>query len=297
MSRHVSIAASAAFCARRIPASCASVFERRRSSKSSWSTSSSMPAARSRSASQTGKFSGTLAWRDADARHLAHRELGADLLACHARPRRARRCRTPRKVDVEQPERAEPRRLHRVREDVLRAAGLGVEDRIGNAERDRVSHVRRAERVGVDEEVGHASDPSRTSLIAPQTRTGILVRVDERLPAAFPVGAACRIDARSPWRHVAEIPVGLDPEGIAIDSAGGAPSSRARAATSSPSSTSIRTRSSRRSRRAPSRSTSASTRRPAACSAPTRTPTRSRSSTRRRSRSRRPCRSAAIRPA
>ena len=63
---------------------------------------------------------------------------------------------------------------------------------------------------------------------------------------AFPVGAACRIDSRSPWRQIAEIPVGLDPEGIAIDvGAGGAPSSRARAATSSRSSTSRRTRSSR----------------------------------------------------
>ena len=37
--------------------------------------------------------------------------------------------------------------------------------------------------------------------------------------ASFPVGAACRIDARTPWRQVAEIPVGLDPEGIAIDAA------------------------------------------------------------------------------
>src|SRR2546429_8260434 len=35
--------------------------------------------------------------------------------------------------------------------------------------------------------------------------------------ATFPVGAACRIDARSPWRQVAEIRVGLDPEGIAVD--------------------------------------------------------------------------------
>ena len=34
---------------------------------------------------------------------------------------------------------------------------------------------------------------------------------------AFPVGAACRIDSRLPWRQIAEIPVGLDPEGIAID--------------------------------------------------------------------------------
>jgi YVTN family beta-propeller protein len=39
----------------------------------------------------------------------------------------------------------------------------------------------------------------------------------EREDATFPVGAACRIDSRSPWRQVAEIPVGLDPEGIAID--------------------------------------------------------------------------------
>src|ERR1700751_4963063 len=34
---------------------------------------------------------------------------------------------------------------------------------------------------------------------------------------AFPVGAACRIDSRTPWRRIAEIPVGLDPEGIAVD--------------------------------------------------------------------------------
>ena len=39
----------------------------------------------------------------------------------------------------------------------------------------------------------------------------------EREDPAFPVGAACRIDSRSPWRQVAEIPVGLDPEGIAVD--------------------------------------------------------------------------------
>ena len=57
-------------------------------------------------------------------------------------------------VDVEQPSAAEPRCLHRVREDVLRTARLGVEDRVGDAQRDRVSHVRRAERVGVDEDVG-----------------------------------------------------------------------------------------------------------------------------------------------
>src|SRR5437762_12214788 len=39
----------------------------------------------------------------------------------------------------------------------------------------------------------------------------------EREDPAFPVGATCRIDSRSPWRKVAEIPVGLDPEGVAVD--------------------------------------------------------------------------------
>src|SRR5437763_16732482 len=33
----------------------------------------------------------------------------------------------------------------------------------------------------------------------------------------FPVGAACRIESRAPWRQIAEIPVGLDPEGVAVD--------------------------------------------------------------------------------
>src|SRR6201985_3426314 len=39
----------------------------------------------------------------------------------------------------------------------------------------------------------------------------------ERDAPPVPIGAACRIDSRSPWRQVAEIPVGLDPEGIAVD--------------------------------------------------------------------------------
>ena len=34
---------------------------------------------------------------------------------------------------------------------------------------------------------------------------------------AFPEGAACRIDGAAPYRTIAEIPVGLDPEGVAVD--------------------------------------------------------------------------------
>src|SRR6476469_10787434 len=44
-----------------------------------------------------------------------------------------------------------------------------------------------------------------------------MATAEEHEDPAFPVGAACRIDSRSPWRQVAEIPVGLDPEGIAVD--------------------------------------------------------------------------------
>src|ERR1700746_4086964 len=44
-----------------------------------------------------------------------------------------------------------------------------------------------------------------------------MATLEDHEDAAFPVGAACRIDSRSPWRQVAEIPVGLDPEGIAVD--------------------------------------------------------------------------------
>ena len=43
-------------------------------------------------------------------------------------------------------------------------------------------------------------------------------RLAPRRPGDFPVGAACRIDARAPSRTIAEIPVGLDPEGVQVDS-------------------------------------------------------------------------------
>src|SRR5215471_12959488 len=62
---------------------------------------------------------------------------------------------------------------------------------------------------------------ARQFLPACSSGTGILAgqmaTTGEREDAAFPVAAACRIDSRSPWRQIAEIPVGLDPEGIAID--------------------------------------------------------------------------------
>src|SRR5215217_1290562 len=55
------IAASAAFCARRNPSSCAAVLTRRRPTNADWSTRSSMPAARRWSATATGKPNGTIA--------------------------------------------------------------------------------------------------------------------------------------------------------------------------------------------------------------------------------------------
>ena len=41
--------------------------------------------------------------------------------------------------------------------------------------------------------------------------------MDEGTVGGFAVGAACRIDLPTPAREIAEIPVGLDPEGIAVD--------------------------------------------------------------------------------
>ena len=46
---------------------------------------------------------------------------------------------------------------------------------------------------------------------------GQMAATGSREDPTFPVGAACRIDSRSPWRQIAEVPVGLDPEGIAVD--------------------------------------------------------------------------------
>src|SRR5262249_20068150 len=60
-------------------------------------------------------------------------------------------------VHLEQAELADPRRLHRVREDVALAVGLRVEERIGYPERHRVPHISGAEGVAVDENrVGQA---------------------------------------------------------------------------------------------------------------------------------------------
>src|SRR6476620_12681009 len=93
------------------------------------------------------------------------------------------------------------------------------------AERHRMPHVRGAEGVGVDQDrVGHGRPMLATACeftLAPQlprgdTR-GSMAATGERDDPAFPVGAACRIDSRSPWRQIAEIPVGLDPGGIAVD--------------------------------------------------------------------------------
>jgi hypothetical protein len=63
------IAASAAFCARRMPSSCAGVFCRRRSTNASLSTSSVTPLARRWSATASGKSGGTIARSSPSSRH------------------------------------------------------------------------------------------------------------------------------------------------------------------------------------------------------------------------------------
>src|SRR5207244_1946247 len=82
-----------------------------------------------------------------------------------------------------------------------------------------------AEGVGVDQDrVGHGEPMLATACEFPwrldsqeAILAGQMAATGEREDPAFPVGAACRIDSRSPWRQIAEIPVGLDPEGIAVD--------------------------------------------------------------------------------
>ena len=164
-SRHASIAASAARCARLTTAIWATVLARRRSSKSSWSTSSSTPSARRRSASQTGKFAGTLA-------RFSPRLPTARSESCASSSRRS----IPDAISSSgRAPRAHGRRrarargrggLHRAHEDVPAAVLLRVEERIGHTERHRVPHVRGAEGVRVDQErVGH-----RRAMLAIATR-------------------------------------------------------------------------------------------------------------------------------
>ena len=59
------------------------------------------------------------------------------------------------RVQLEEAELGEADGLHRVGDDVLRPVLLGVEDRVGHAERHLVAELRRAEGVGVDQDVGH----------------------------------------------------------------------------------------------------------------------------------------------
>jgi len=48
-------------------------------------------------------------------------------------------------------------------------------------------------------------------------RCGYIAPMATTDPVEFGVGAACRIDVPAHSRKVAEIPVGLDPEGVAVD--------------------------------------------------------------------------------
>jgi hypothetical protein len=61
-------------------------------------------------------------------------------------------------MQLEEPERGEARDLHRADRDVLHAALLGIEERVGNPDRHLVAQLGRAERVGVDQDVWHGED-------------------------------------------------------------------------------------------------------------------------------------------
>ena len=191
--------------------------------------------------------------------------------------------RAPRDVHLEQPELAKPRRLHRARR---RRAGCRSPRRRGTDPGRRAAPRGACRRSGRSRRRSGPRRPRATDAsdrlrfpwrLGPRrgdTR-GSMAATDERDDPAFPVGAACRIDSRSPWRQIAEIPVGLDPEGIAVD----VERRRAFVACSRSDFVSVvdlETHEVIARDRAPatSRSTSASTSRPAACSPPTRTPTR-----------------------
>jgi hypothetical protein len=61
-------------------------------------------------------------------------------------------------MELEAPERGEPRDLHRADLDVPRTARLDVEERIRDADRHLVAQLREAIGVAVEEDVGHPRD-------------------------------------------------------------------------------------------------------------------------------------------
>ena len=86
------------------------------------------------------------------------RQLGAELRIREARGDQLVEAVLLGGMELEEPERREPRHLHRADLDVLDAVPLGVEERIRDPERHLVTQVRRAKRVGEHQDVWHAPD-------------------------------------------------------------------------------------------------------------------------------------------
>ena len=62
------------------------------------------------------------------------------------------------RMELEGADRREPRDLHRTDCNVAHPSDLGVQEGVRHAERDLVPKLRRAKRIGVNEDVGHGSD-------------------------------------------------------------------------------------------------------------------------------------------
>jgi hypothetical protein len=95
---------------------------------------------------------------DPDRLCAAQRELGADRRHPEARLAELVDPEVVHQVQLVEVQLGEADRLHRVGHDVLRPVLLGVQNRVGHAERHLVAQLRRAEGVGVDQGVGHAPD-------------------------------------------------------------------------------------------------------------------------------------------
>ena len=138
--------ASAARCARRIPASSAGDFTRRRDANVSWSTRSSTPSARSRSATATGRSGGHAGGEQPCAGDHPRDDLELGLVTRHAR--RATRSKRPELVDADElgvgPHRGDPLALERVREDDRPAVRLEVGERVDDRQRHLVAQRGRA---------------------------------------------------------------------------------------------------------------------------------------------------------
>ena len=154
------IPASAAFCARRMPAISAPDFTRRRSANASWSGVSVTPSARSRSATASGKSGSTSASRIANCVDGPRDHLEHDLVA--------RQAALEQLVEadvgvVEQlgvgPDGGDARALQGADQHLGLAVDFAVEERVADRDGDLVTQRRGALRVAVEQEVGHGADP------------------------------------------------------------------------------------------------------------------------------------------